>query len=62
MVVIAVSIDKNLLIRVDEHVKRIGAGSSRSGLIHDALECYLDIHRGINNRIRRKQIYNELAK
>lgn len=57
---ILISFDKNLLIRIEEELKRTGHGATRSGFVREACEKYLDIRRGIANRIRRKQLASEV--
>ena len=59
---VLITVDKNLLTRLDEQLERVGVGSNRSGLIRDACEYYLDLKRGIKNKLRKKEISLELQK
>jgi len=56
---VLISIDLNLLTRVDEYVKSNGMGANRSGFFRDAGEYYLNIKKGIMNKIRKKQLHDE---
>lgn len=49
-------IDHNLLARVDEEVKRLGAGANRSAFFREATEYYLTIKRGISNTLRKREL------
>ena len=57
---ILITLDKNLLIRLDEEIKRLGHGSNRAGYLRTACEKYLDLTRGVSNRIRKRQLTKEL--
>jgi hypothetical protein len=57
--VVLISIDQNVLQRVDEYVQEIGMGSNRSAFLAEAADYYLTIRRGIKN-IRRRKILNEV--
>lgn len=57
---ILISIDKNLLFRIDKECERLGHGSKRSGYIRDACEFYLDTTRGIKNKLLKSKLEKEL--
>lgn len=59
---VLVSLDKNLLTRLDEEVSRLGHGASRSGFITEALEYYLMTKRGFKNIRRKQELKNEALK
>ena len=45
--VITIAINKKTLLKVTEYIEDLGAGSTRSGFINDAIEYYLKIRRGL---------------
>lgn len=57
---ILISLDKNLLLRIDKETQRLGHGSNRSAYIREACEFYLDTKRGIKNKILKSKIEKEL--
>lgn len=59
---ILITMNKNLLTRLDELVAKLGHGSNRSAFISEALEYYLLQKKGIMNIIRKKRLNHDLDK
>lgn len=57
---ICVTLNTNLLTRIDEYVQERGIGSNRSALLTAAAEMYLMEKKGFHNIRRKKQLENEL--
>jgi len=58
---ILITVNKNLIIRVDEYIERVGCGSTRSAFFREAAEYYLTIKRGLLNIRRKKKLKDELV-
>lgn len=59
---ILITIDENLLSRMNEYVNTLGHGCNQSAFIREALEYYLTNKTGIKNIIKRRRLSHELEK
>lgn len=58
---VLITVDRNLLTRIDEYISHPERGIKRSTFIRNCCEYYLDIKLGVKNRLRRRELDEKIC-